>query len=207
MEQFSQQVRDVLHEMTDYHYQQFVSYQEQLEQERIRYRDLETDHHDALRTIQQLKDQIGSLKQENKDFMSVSRIVALSNENTKLHQTIELLEKTIKNINTEHQPPSPPPQTPHKVAPPVPEDADPTTETTVSQDDDDDGSRDTPPQDTTVYTKKKIKGTYYLVSSEDEIYELNEEHETPGQLVGRYVIKNDKRVIRWLPSSSHQAHS
>jgi CRISPR/Cas system-associated endonuclease/helicase Cas3 len=194
MEQYLLQIGDTLHAMTEYHHQQHVSYEMQLEQERTRYRALDATHQDALNTIQKLHEQLHKLKQENKDFMSVSRIVALSNENTKLYQTIELLEKTIKNINIEQQQQQQQQhcQTPHKVALPEPAEdvlaAEPVTH--------DDGGE----PDTVVYSKKKIKGTYYLVSSEDEIYELNEETETPGQLVGRYITKNDKRVIRWQPS-------
>jgi hypothetical protein len=174
--------------------------------------------------IKSLEEQIACLKDENKSFMSVSTIVALTNENAKLKQVINGLERSMfRRSEAAIKPPvEATAATAATAAPSV--DIETATETATADatdavdekgagadaytGTDADAATATTEVDSVAtaesnsvadeYHEKIIKGKAYYIDAEGvNIYE-NDGDGGVGDIVGQYVTgKDGKRKIRW----------
>jgi len=128
------------------------------------------------------------LLDEYQSFMSVSRVVAISNENAKLRERVALLERCSRN---KVPAPEPKEESPPEDAPK----ADPEEDAPNAEDPKEDVP--VPEAEINVY-EKKIKGVMYYIDEADNIYEQLEDG-AMGDIKGRYVPgANNKRKIEWM---------
>lgn len=161
--------------------------------------------------IAELEGQHQRLLDEYQSFMSVSRVVTISNENAKLRDRVALLERCSRNkvplaasLPDPKEDAVPPADAPAELAPDVdakeeyappaelsPEDPPAVISTDVDAKEED--------ADINVY-EKKIKGVMYYIDEADNIYEQLEDG-VMGDIRGRYVTdanNNNKRKIVWM---------
>jgi len=175
--------------------------------------------------ISELEKELKSVRDEYNSFMTVSRVVAITNENTRLKETVRLLERSaLKNkadtgSNTYITPVL---SSPHLPSTPTECEMEKESEKESASEREQDNDVSTQEQIPLVEEKvkeepppaeqqleldeaepeqdievyeKTIKGKLYYVGNDDQIYE-NIEGEL-GNPLGRYNIVNNKKKIEW----------
>jgi len=177
---------------------------------------LQEDLEKKARLVQELTNEIDSLKDENKSFMSVSTIVSLTNENASLRKTLAVMERTLSRrdekrasvletpskevVVVEKQPvfmevvkqqakvyDEPATPPPIEIVKPVMEEDTTTAASTENEAESND--------DINLY-EKTIKGVMYYIDDDENIYKIDENGDA-GDIIGKYVIKDGKKKVQW----------
>lgn len=177
---------------------------------------LQTENAELRMRVAEAERAMVRLEEETREFKSVSRIVAISNDNKKLKETIQILERSL-GIRRDKMPAVPTPipasipevaSTPvpvsEEVPVPVPVSApvsevasEPEEVAPVAEPDTLYEAQETPE----TYYEVQIKGVTYYMNDAEEVFSITEEGEV-GDAVGYYTtVKGKKKFMRYSASA------
>jgi predicted nucleic acid-binding Zn-ribbon protein len=141
--------------------------------------DLKKEKTDILTRLQESESKYLKLQEEIRDFKSVSRLVAITNENMKLKSKIEVLERSLNaRSKTEES----------KKAP-----ATPVLEVTEEQQSQESVE---PPEEEQSYYEIDIKGIQYYMNDAEIVFNI-EEDGSVGEAVAEYKTVKGKKKLIW----------
>lgn len=153
-----------------------------------------------------LKKKVQEAEDDQKQFTKVSHIINMERENTHFKQQIAILERRVAfyqnqcnelklQLQSQSQSQSQVPMNQSTQSTQTYTDAPIQDETTSIKDESNDEQ-----DDGLSVVEKKIKGVYYYVSDENDIYEKNED-ESIGELKGKIeVLSSGKTKVKWYKS-------
>lgn len=151
--------------------------------------------------VDNLKKKVQEAEDDQKQFTKVSHIINMERENTHFKQQIAILERRVafyqnqcNELKSQLQSQSPMNQSTQSTQS---TDAPIQDETTLVTDE---SQAHDEQEDALSVVEKKIKGVYYYVSDENDIYAKNED-ESIGELKGKIeVLSSGKTKVKWYKS-------